>query len=316
MAFAVKQFVQPASGREVVELLAKHGDKALLLGGGTLIHGLAARGVLRHTEVLIDLQKAGLQYVREEAASAASAGGSGQPGKQAPGWALAVGAATTMTDLAASAAVQAPAFAAIADALRYPPAQIRNVATVGGCVASANPLFDLPIALLALDGTVQTLGPGGARDISLHKFFLDYFEHALEAGEFVTEVRVPRLPERTASAFLKLETNANDLAIINAAARVTMDANGGCAEVRVVVGGGVGKVPVRSVSCEDVLKGQKPTVALVREAADVIALDVHAISDHRASAAYRTHMAQVFVGRALLRAFERLGVAVTAGGKR
>jgi len=74
-----------------------------------------------------------------------------------------------------------------------------------------------------------------------------------------------------------------------------------------VVGGGVGKVPARGVSCEDVLKGQRPNEAL-KEAADVISFDLHPVSDNRASAQYRTAMAKVYVRRALSRAFTRLGL--------
>ena len=309
MTFAVKQMLHPGSAGEVTELLAQYGERALLLGGGTTIHGLAARGLLRQVEVLVDLQHAQLSYIREGATLGAAAAattlattGSTEPVR------LQIGAMTTMAAVLRFDLVQDdPALGALRDALMCPPTQIRNVATIGGCLASANPLFDAPVALLALDGSVKTLGANGSREIGLHRFFLDYFEHAMEKGEFVTEVRLPLQAPRTGSAFLKLETNANDLAIINTGVRVTLDDAGICQDVRVVVGGAVGKTPVRAISCEDVMKGERPTEKLLAEASDVVTFDVHPLSDHRGSSAYRGAMAKVYVKRALQKALARLG---------
>jgi len=292
MAFAeIKEFFRPASSHEVVELLTKYGGQALILGGGTFLHGLAARGLLPPVEALIDLQKAGLAYVRSEDG------------------ALAIGAMTTFAELEESGVVNsAPALGAVRDALQYPPPQIRNMATVGGCLASATPLFDLPVALLALEASVSALGPQGSRQIELSRFFRDYFEHALEKEEFLTEIRVAANRPRSASAFLKLETNANDLALLNLGARITLDDRGLCQDARIVVGGGVGKVPARAVTSENVLKGQRPTEDLLEQSAQAVSADVHPISDHRASARYRTAIAKVFVKRACGQALARLGV--------
>ncbi|MGA2457756.1 MAG: FAD binding domain-containing protein [Terriglobales bacterium] len=288
---AVKEFLQPSSPQEVVELLVKYRERALVVGGGTFLHGIIARGLLGQMDVLIDLQKVGLSYVKYEHDT------------------LCIGATTTFAELAASERVQnSPELGAVLDALCYPPAQIRNMATVAGCVASATPLFDLPVALMALDGAVRAAGPKGSREIGLHKFYLDYFEHVLERTELITEILVLRQPSRSASAFLKLETNANDLALLNVAVRITVDKKGTCRDARVVVGGGIGKVPVRAVSCEDVLKGQYPTAALLKESGNVVAFDIHPVSDYRTSAKYRSTVAKVFVRRALLRALDRLGM--------
>ncbi|MBZ5539332.1 MAG: FAD binding domain-containing protein [Acidobacteriia bacterium] len=289
----VKEFCRPQSARDVVELLARHGDRAVLLAGGTFLHGLFARGLGSGVEFLVDLQKAGLSYVRAEN------GG------------IALGAMTTFRELAETDQVKKmPEFGALRDALQYPPAQIRNLATVGGCVASAYSLFDLPVALMALDGSVKSLGPRGPREIGLEKFFVDYFEHSLEKGEILTDVLLPKPAARSASAFLKLETNSNDLALLNAGVRLTLDQSGLCRDARVVMGGGVGKVPVRAVSCEAVLNGQRPSRALFESAAQKVSSDIHPVSDHRASGQYRRAVAKVYLRRTLLRAAERLGLTI------
>jgi carbon-monoxide dehydrogenase medium subunit len=290
---AVQEYFQPGSPGEAVQLLSKYQDRAIVLAGGTFVHGLAARGLLPRVGAFIDLQRAGLTFIKPQPEG------------------LTIGATTTFTDLAASEIVRMnPALGAVRDALRYPPPQICNMATVGGCIASATPLFDLPVAVMALDGRVKAQGPQGTREIGLHTFYLDYFEHVLQRTELLTEILIPKLPSKSASAFLKLETNANDLALLNVAVRITLDDKGVCTEARVVVGGGIGKVPVRAVSCEDVLKGRQPSAARIRESGNVVAFDIHPVSDHRTSAKYRSTVAKVFVRRALERALARLGVAL------
>jgi CO/xanthine dehydrogenase FAD-binding subunit len=290
---AVKEYLQPNSAQEAVRLLSQYQDRAAVVAGGTFIHGLAARGVLSRIDAFIDLQHAGLTFVKPQTDG------------------LAIGATTTFAEILASDTVRHNlALGAVVDALHYPPPQIRNMATVGGCIASATPLFDLPVAAMALDARVVAQGPQGERQIGLHTFYLDYFEHVLERTELLTQVLLPRLPSKSASAFLKLETNANDLAMLNVGVRVTLDDQGACSDARVVVGGGIGKVPVRAVSCEDVLKGRRPSASLLRESGNVVAFDIHPVSDHRASAKYRSTVAKVFVRRALEKAVARLGVAL------
>jgi len=195
---------------------------------------------------------------------------------------------------------------AIKDALTYPPAQIRNVGTVGGNIAAACPFFDLPTALLALDAVVKAEGPGGGRELALPEFFAGLFENSLASDEYVAEVLVPQPAANASSAFLKLETNANDLAILNVAVNITMGKSGVCDEARVAVGGGVGETVVRSPSAEAALNGQKLTEDIMKKAGEAVAADIDPLSDHRASAEYRSLIAQVFTTRALDRALSRL----------
>ena len=116
---------------------------------------------------------------------------------------------------------------------------------------------------------------------------------------------LPQLPPKSSSAFLKLGTNANDLAILNVAVRVTVEKSGTCTEARVALGGGVGKVPVRAVSSEKVLKGEKLSDELLKEAGQAAGSDLSPVSDHRASSRYRSAVAKVLVERALGRAVSR-----------
>ena len=155
---------------------------------------------------------------------------------------MVVGATTRLAQLEASEFIQQEAWlGAVRDAIAYPPVQIMNTATVGGSIASACPLFDLPTSFLALNGEVQAHGPDGSRDIPLEAFFSGLFENSLNPAEFVTAIRLPVPPPNSASAFIKLETNANDLAIVNAAVSVTLDDANRCEQARVFIGGGTGE---------------------------------------------------------------------------
>jgi carbon-monoxide dehydrogenase medium subunit len=282
----VEEFHLPDSESEVVDLLQRYGEDALLVGGGTFLHGLEARGLLAGVRALIDLQRAGLSGVRAESDG------------------LQIGATATLRTLE-DALDGSPWLGAVGDALRHPSSQIKNVATVGGSVAAACPFFDPPVAFEALDAEVVALGRGGSRVLPLPEFFTGLFKNALEVGELVTELRLPAAPDGSASGFERLQTNANDLAIISAAVRVTRGEDGTCREARVVVGGGLER-PVRARSAERALTGSELTGEALRAAAEAVAEDVEPWSDHRASGPYRKAMAKVMVRRALARAVKRL----------
>ncbi|MCC7412935.1 MAG: FAD binding domain-containing protein [Gammaproteobacteria bacterium] len=286
---SLKEYCLPASADELVEVLQRYGDAALVVAGGTFVHGLEARGLLAHVEALVDVRALQLD------------------GADVHDGALRVGATATYADLQRlQSARDGAAFGALEDALACPPVQIRNVATVGGCVAAACPFFDVPVALATLDAVVVIHGPSGPREMELGEFHTGMFENALEASEYVTAVRVPAAVPGTASAFIKLEGNANDLAIVNVAVRVHVDASGRCTDTRVIVGGGVGDTPVRSRAAERALMGAVLDDAALAAAGDAACGDVEPMSDHRASGRYRRAMAGVLTRRALARARSRL----------
>lgn len=285
----LKEFCIPANREQVGAVFDKYGDGALVLAGGTFIHGLEARGLLSEVEALVDIRKLGLD------------------GLTATAEGIRVGAATTFSGLLQTPELNHAAWlGALKDALAYPPMQIRNVATVGGCLAAACPFFDLPTAFMALDGRITVQGSGAKREMELADLFAGLFENSLEPGELITELMLPKPSGRSASAFIKLEGTANDLALVNVAVRVSVDAAGICQEARIALGGGVGDRVLRSPGAESLLHGQKITEELLQAAADTVGQDIEPMTDHRASAAYRLAMAKVFTRRALKRALDRL----------
>ena len=283
------EYFTPNGNQELLELLDRYGAGALIVAGGSFVHGLDARGLLLGIEALIDIRNLGLKQLTSDDDG------------------LTIGAMVTFTELVQSEEVWSSAvLGAVRDALEYPPLQIRNVATVGGNIAAACPYFDLPTAFLALDAEVQVQGSGGARNLALHEMLVGLFQNGLEAGEFVTGLFLPHAPVRTASAFIKLESNANDLAIVNVAVRVSVDSAGSCQDARVAIGGGVAETSVRSSAAESVLQGEKVSDDLLQRVGEAVQSDLQPMSDHRASAAYRSAMAKTLTQRALRRALGRL----------
>lgn len=283
----LKEFHVPVSVDAALALLGR--DETLVLAGGTFLHGLEARGLLGDVEELVDIRRTGLGTMCSEASG------------------LELGATLTFAQLAGADEVrQENWLGALADALAYPPAQIRNTATIGGCVAAACPFFDIPTALLALDGSVTARGRSGARSIPLTDFFAGMFANSLQPDEIVAAVTLPRPTGKTASAFIKLEGNANDLAIVNAAAWLSIDAEGVCCEARVALGGGVAETAVRAPAVEVLLAGSRIDAIRLQEAAEAVIENISPMADHRASAEYRTAMAKVMTRRTLERVVARL----------
>ena len=287
---SVETYHSPENEAAVVQLLQKYEDSALIVAGGTFLHGLAARGLLTGVEALIDIQELGLDYIRINSDGAV------------------IGAAARFLQLEQDESVrQQPWLGAVRDAISYPPVQIMNAATVGGSIAASCPFFDLPTSFLALDGAVRAHGPGGNRDIPMEAFFTGLFENCLAPDEFVTEITLPTPAPDSASAFIKLETNANDLAILNVAVALTLNGSNACSRARVFVGGGTGETPARAGSAEQVLTGAGIDANTINKAAEAAKSDVDPISDHRASAEYRAEMTRVLVARAIRKALERAG---------
>lgn len=187
--------------------------------------------------------------------------------------------------------------------------RVRNMATVGGGLAHADPNQDPPPTLIALGATVKAGSAQGSRVIPIEEFFTDYYETVLRPEEIITEIYVPKLPANSGAAFLKfLPRTADDYATVSAAAVVTLDRSKKTfADARIALGS-VGTTPIRAREAEAVLRGQPVKPEILREAAEKAKAAVDPISDFRGSSAYKKEMAGVFVRRALEKALASLAV--------
>ncbi len=273
----------------MVSILHKFGEKAKIIGGGTDIYGLANRGLLSHVDALVDISRLALSNVKTSDRY------------------LRIGASTTLSELSTSPSLKEASLGAIGDALTQTrPIQVKNAATVAGCICSGLPFFDLPIALLALDASVRVYGRNGYRKIPLEKFFLGYFSVDLKRGEFVTEIDVPKHSLPAGSAFQKFAITGDDWAIVNAAASLSVSSNGRCKSARIVIGGAVGPTPVRVTRAEKLLLGETPATETFRKASEEAAREIQPDTDIRASAEYRKKLCKVIVERSLKQAYSRV----------
>lgn len=185
--------------------------------------------------------------------------------------------------------------------------RVRNMATVGGGLAHADPNQDPPPTLIALGATVKATSADGSRVIPLDEFFTDYYETVLKPDEIVTEVFVPKMAANSAGAYLKfLPRTADDYATVSAAAVLTLDKTGKTInDVRIALGS-VGVTPIRATAAEAVLRGQPVKAEAFAEAGEKAKEAVDPVSDFRGSAAYKKEMAGVFVRRALEKALVTL----------
>jgi len=185
--------------------------------------------------------------------------------------------------------------------------RIRNMASVGGGLAHADPNQDPPPSLIVLGAIAKATSADGTRVIPLDSFFTDYYETVLRPDEILTEIFVPTLPPNSSGAYLKfLPRTADDYATVSAACVVTLDkARKTFQDVRIALGS-VGATPSRAKEAEDLLRGQPVKPEALREAAEKVKQAVDPISDFRGSASYKREMAGVFARRALEKALQDL----------
>lgn len=185
--------------------------------------------------------------------------------------------------------------------------QLRNRATFGGNLGSASPIGDLEPILMALDATLECVGPGGRRELGLDGFFLAYRKTARAADEIITAITIPR---RTAQvqAFYKLaKRQTDDISIVAAAFAIERDHDGIVRHARLAFGG-VAATPVRALAVEALLVGARLDAGVIGAAREALLDAFSPLSDHRASAEYRRALcANLFVKFAR----EKLDVEVT-----
>jgi CO/xanthine dehydrogenase FAD-binding subunit len=175
--------------------------------------------------------------------------------------------------------------------------QVRNRGTVGGSIAQGDPTAELPLACLVLDGRVTVTSLGSSRTVHLRDFLLGPYDTALEPGELVTQVQVRARPMRT--AFAEATRRHNDFAIVSVAAAGVVDRDGRFQELSVGLGG-VADTVVLAPQASSALIGHRPDDDVLAAAADICRTEISPVSDTRASADYRRHLAGEYFRRVVL----------------
>jgi xanthine dehydrogenase small subunit len=260
-------FVRPLTLAEALDLLADN-------PGAQLVAGSTDWGVelnLRHARARLSVGLDRLSELR---------------GLEISSDRIDIGAALTLSEIERGLAGRVPLLDAFFP--QFASRLIRNGATLGGNLATASPIGDAIPALLALDCTLVLASRDGERELDLADFFTGYRQTVLRPDELITVIRVPT-PVAPVSAFHKIAKRRFDDISSVAVAYALRLADGVVESVRIGLGG-VAATPIRAKNTEVALAGKQWTRENVRAAAEVLASEGTPLSDHRASAAYRTAM--------------------------
>ena len=273
--------------KQAISLLRKYNDSKILAGGQSLLALMKLR--LAEPKYLVDIGRIPkLTYIRPRN------GG------------IAIGAMTTHDTIEISPLVRSR-FSVLSEAAsQIGDQQIRNRGTLGGSICHADPASDMPPVMLVLNARLVALGPRKERVIPAEQFFVDLFTTALKDYEVLREIRIPALPPRSGSAYMKFTRRHGDFAIVGVAAVLTVDKKNVCEEVRIGLCS-VGSTATRAKSVEKTLLGKVVDDKNIEEASQLADEGTDPPSDIHGSAEYRKAMAKVFTKRALKLAFSRIG---------
>lgn len=276
---AAFEYTRPASLDEAIAAIG--GGAKVIAGGQSLLPLLKLR--LAGADRLVDIGRlADLKGYRPNADGS-----------------LEIGALTTYAEW--QAATRMPAVAAAID--RIADVQVRNLGTIGGAIAHADPASDLPAIALAFDGSAVLRGPGGERVVALDGFFEGAFQTGIREDEILVAIRRPAVPEGAGFGFAKLAQPASGYSIVGVAA-VVATSGGSISHARIGVTG-VHEHPYRAHDVEAALVGSDGSASAIAAAAARVTDGVEVNSDIHADATYRAAMAVVYTKRAIEAALGR-----------
>ncbi|MGP4732529.1 MULTISPECIES: xanthine dehydrogenase small subunit [unclassified Psychrobacter] len=303
---AGRQLYMPKSLDELNQVLAAN-PKATIWAGGTDL-GLSVTQHLVDHEVIIQLS--GVEALKSWSLLDAKSDSSneGSDNEQASSQSLVLGAGMSYQQMLPVLEQYFPSFAQVFERIASP--QIRNMGTIGGNIANASPIGDLPPILLALDASIHlrhcapdSRESGNDSDnsdaiyideiIPLSEFFLDYKKTKLQAGSYVVAIHIPLMHDNQHLFIHKISKRyEDDISACLLAARIDVSADGMTIENAKIGLGGMAAIPLLATTCQQALVGQAAEVASFEQAAQVLSADVTPMTDVRASREYRSHVVQ------------------------
>jgi carbon-monoxide dehydrogenase medium subunit len=275
------ELVEPGTLAAALDALARLDGEARLVAGGTALIPMIRLGLVKPDRLISLHRVPELAEIRRDSS------------------ALKLGAMARLADIHAAPIVREgwPLLAETARRVATP--AIRVSGTIGGNLCYAEAASDPAPALLCLEAEVQVAGAAGQRTVPVTNFFRGFYETALEPGEIVTSIRVPATPAGARSGYVKFTSRSGeDRPLVGVAALVVPDPRGRWVDVRIGLGG-VAPTPIRAPRAETALRGEVPSDATLRAAADAAASEAEPLSDLMGSADYRLEMTRVWVRRLL-----------------
>ena len=305
-------YFRPKTFEEALTLLAKYGEKAKLIAGGTDVIVMIKQKAMA-PDVLISLQGIpGLDQMKYNGS-------------------LSIGPMVTHRAIEKSEVIRKN-FSALADAVDYlGSVQIRNVATIGGNVCTAAPSADTATPLLVLGTQVKIKNLKEERTLPVEEFFKGPGESVLKTGELVKELSIPKPLPNTGSAYYKLQRRlALDLPILGVSVLLSLDKDKVtcsdllctaspistilhkmeedeiiCKDVRIALGVAA-PTPMRALKAEALLRGKKLSDELLDEVANIASQEAQPRDTLRGEAWYRKDMVRVLVKRMAMKSIERV----------
>lgn len=267
--------LMPKSCAELADFYLAHPHAVLLAGGTDLALRITQQG--QKLPLMIALEKVEELQAWQETPDA-----------------IVIGAAVPLSVCQQRLQSTIPAFSDMLH--RFASLQIRNRGTLGGNIANASPIGDGSPMLLALDASLVLQRGEQQRQLALSEFFLGYRRTALQEGEFIRAITIPKVtvsPDfRAWKVSKRLE---DDISAVFAAFNIRRTAQG-ITEARIAFGG-MAEMPRRAVACEAALYGKPLTSATLESACRALEQDFQPLSDARASAAWRMQLAKNLLRR-------------------
>lgn len=277
------EYHRPTSVDEALGLLGSLEDPKILAGGQSLIPVMKVRFAAPAN--LVDINRVpGLDHIEVSDGT------------------LRIGALARHNQIADSEVVASNHALAAATAPQIADPLVRNLGTIGGSLAHADPAGDWGSAMIAAGASVALRSARGEREVPVSDLLVDLFTTSMEPDEILTEVRIPLPSGPTGGAYLKLERKIGDFATVGVAVQVEL-ANGTIGRAGIGLTG-VGSKNLRAAEAEQALAGAEPTEEAFANAGRLAAAVADPVSDVRGSVEYKRHVVDVYVRRGLARAVE------------
>ncbi|MCY3766313.1 MAG: xanthine dehydrogenase family protein subunit M [Gemmatimonadetes bacterium] len=282
-------YVAPQSVDEAVAVLSENGSDARMLAGGSDIIAQLKEG-RRQVKVLVDVKK--IPAANELAFDARKG--------------LTIGAGVSCCDIYENEHV-ASNYPALVDSTELIGSiQIQGRATIGGNLCNASPAADTIPTLIVLGATARIAGPAGEREVAVEGFCTAPGQTVLQDGEFLVSVHFPPPAANSGAFFLRfIPRNEMDIAVVNAAASVVLNAGKNAFESARIAVGAVAPIPLYLPAAGDALAGSEVSDQSIEMAAEIARQSARPITDMRGTIEQRVHLAGVLTRRAVCGAVER-----------
>ncbi|TMB66750.1 MAG: xanthine dehydrogenase family protein subunit M [Deltaproteobacteria bacterium] len=274
-------YFEPKTITEALSVLAKYGEHANVIAGGTDV--MVDMKYKEEPGCLVNIKKIpGLDTIQENGAS------------------LQMGPLVTIRDIETSRLVRERLPLLWESCHQFASLQIRNTATIGGNICRASPSGETLAPLLALEAKAKLAFRDGEKTEAFISFFQGPGKTSLGSKGLLTEIEIPYPPKGSHGVYLKHAVRgAMDIAMVGVAVLITADAgNSSLQDVRIALGA-VAPTPIRATKTEALLRGRSLTAALVKEAATLAASESSPITDQRSSAEYRGWIVEALTRRGL-----------------